>query len=63
MAQGCNCYVKALSDHEQFMLRYGAHTKCCPVYRESRDPVDRINDKITRACYLEQFWPEYAEEV
>ena len=51
----CNCYVTTLSEHEQFVIRYGAHTRCCPVYRESRDPVDRINDRIMRLHYLELF--------
>lgn len=47
--RGCQCYVSTLSAHQQFVLRYGAHALTCPTYRESRDPVDRINDKIIRA--------------
>jgi hypothetical protein len=44
----CKCYVRFLNEHARFMTRYGAHSLSCPVYRESRDPVDQINDKIQR---------------
>lgn len=44
----CNCYVSRLSDYRQFTIRYGAHALHCPVYRESRDPVDHIKDAYTR---------------
>ena len=48
---GCQCYVKTLGAEAMLSLRYGAHSLSCPVYRESRDPVDRLNDDATRAYY------------
>jgi len=50
----CNCYVKNLPAHARFGLRWGAHERTCPVYRESRDPVDRVKDEITRSLNLIQ---------
>lgn len=44
----CNCYVRTLSDYERFITRWGAHSKSCPKYRESRDPVDRRQDEYQR---------------
>ena len=43
----CHCYVRDLTDEVRFGLRYGAHNPWCPVYRPSRDPVDRVED----TCY------------
>jgi hypothetical protein len=48
----CNCYVSRLSELDRFSLRRGAHEPSCPVFRESRDPVDRVRDAITRELYL-----------
>jgi hypothetical protein len=50
----CKCYVKNLSEHERFSVRRGAHERRCPVFRESRDPVDRVHDEITRSLNLIQ---------
>jgi hypothetical protein len=53
----CKCYVSRLSREAQFCLHYGAHNPACPVYRESRDPVDRKYDNLYRenhAYYLEE---------
>lgn len=44
----CNCYVSKLSAFRQFVIRYGAHDTYCPVYKESRDPVDQLKDDYTR---------------
>ena len=51
---GCQCYVKTLGAEAMLSLRYGAHSLSCPVYRESRDPVDRLNDDATRTHYRER---------
>ena len=51
--KNCQCYVKELSEHEQLMLRFGAHVKSCRVFRESLDPVDRMKDNITRMHYCQ----------
>jgi hypothetical protein len=48
----CDCYVNRLLDHERFSVRRGAHERSCPDFRESRDPVDRVRDAITRDLYL-----------
>ena len=40
----CTCYVRHLREDVQFGLHYGAHNPTCPLYRVSRDPVDRAND-------------------
>ena len=56
---GCQCYVKTLGAEAMLSLRYGVHSLSCPVYRESRDPVDRLNDDATRyllAQQMEQEW-------
>jgi hypothetical protein len=50
----CDCYVSRLSELDRFVLRRGAHDRTCPVYRESRDPVDRVKDEITRSLNLIQ---------
>ena len=47
----CNCYVNKLSQFAQFSIRRGAHATGCPEYRESRDPVDRMNDADIRQMY------------
>ena len=44
----CQCYVKTLEPGQQFSLRYGAHALDCPVYRVSRDPLDRRRDQEAR---------------
>jgi hypothetical protein len=48
----CNCYVHRLVASDRFALRRGAHELSCPDFRESRDPVDRVQDAITRDLYL-----------
>jgi hypothetical protein len=48
----CNCYVGRLVASDRFAVRWGAHDRTCPVFRESRDPVDRVKDAITRELYL-----------
>ena len=40
----CNCYVKGLPEYDRFVIRYGAHSLDCPVYRESGDILDRQRD-------------------
>jgi hypothetical protein len=47
----CNCYVNTLSEHDQFVLRWGAHALSCPIYRKSKDPIDQMKDKVIRAHY------------
>lgn len=46
--KNCNCYVANLDNVNRFTLRYGAHSLSCPVYRESRDPLDKFNDTAAR---------------
>ena len=41
----CNCWVRNRPLEEQFGLRWGAHSKDCPMYRESRDPVNKMQDE------------------
>jgi hypothetical protein len=48
----CKCYVHRLVASDRFAVRRGAHDRTCPVFRESRDPVDRVQDAITRELYL-----------
>ena len=48
----CNCYVRYLSDEDQYCLHYGAHEKDCLVYRPSLDPVDRCHDDEFRAMMI-----------
>ncbi len=50
----CNCYVSTLAPHAQFTLRYGSHETTCPVYRESKDPVDRKQDEEYRRFTMGQ---------
>ena len=45
----CNCYVRYLQEEVRFGLHFGAHNPKCPVYQESLDPVDRLNDVIFRS--------------
>lgn len=45
----CNCWVRNRPLEEQFGLRWGAHSKDCPMHSESRDPVDKIQDGENRA--------------
>ena len=40
----CTCWVRSRPEVEQFGLRWGAHSRSCPVYRVSLDPVDREQD-------------------
>jgi len=44
----CKCYVRTLSQYQQFIIRYGAHNTDCPVYRTSKDPVDQLRDDSIR---------------
>lgn len=44
----CTCYVRNLSEQDQFCIRYGSHNPNCSVYRESRDTVDRQADQDFR---------------
>ena len=44
----CNCWAKECSMQELFGLRFGAHSKDCPAYQESLDPVDKANDEERR---------------
>jgi hypothetical protein len=44
----CTCYVKALEVEVQFGLRYGAHGLDCIKYHESLDPVERLEDELSR---------------
>ena len=44
----CNCYVQHLGEEIRFSLHFGAHGIDCNVYRESLDPIDRLNDEEAR---------------
>ena len=48
--QVCNCWVAhpGISEETRFGLRWGAHSKSCPTFRESLDPVDRAYDNDLR---------------
>jgi len=46
--EDCRCYVRDLPDVMRFGLRYGAHAPKCPMYRPSRDPLDRLEDTYYR---------------
>ena len=51
----CDCYVQQLDEETRFSLHLGAHNLKCPVYVESRDPVDFANDEdIRKDYYLER---------
>lgn len=41
---GCDCWVARQPLLVQFGTRRGAHGLACPLYRPSRDPVDRCKD-------------------
>jgi hypothetical protein len=45
----CTCYVKALGEEAFFGVRMGAHSLSCPLWRESLDPVDHLQDCELRA--------------
>jgi hypothetical protein len=47
----CNCWVATMPEEDRFSIRYGAHNPACPQYRESGDPVDRVNDEELRARF------------
>lgn len=44
----CTCWVDRASDELRYQIRYGAHAKTCPTYRESGDAVDRQYDNLAR---------------
>ena len=54
MPDPCRCYVAALDYLTRFGLRRGAHTRCCPMFRESLDPVDRRQDQETKMHHLKR---------
>ncbi len=46
----CTCWVAhpGIREETRFQLRCGAHSKSCPIHRESGDPVDRGYDNDLR---------------
>ena len=44
----CNCYVQHLDEGQRYVMRYGAHTLDCPVYRKSGDLLDNRRDENIR---------------
>lgn len=54
----CNCWVARQSDEVRFGIRYGAHDTACPTYRESLDPIDRLNDEELRQRVIEELRDE-----
>ena len=49
LVQRCTCRIgRKATAEELFSLCHGVHELPCPVYRCSRDPVDREHDQIAR---------------
>ena len=59
----CKCWVATRPEVERFGIRYGAHGKACPQYRESLDPVDRANDEELRGRFEGHCESERCREV
>jgi len=62
MAWRCTCWVSRADEETQFCARYGAHSRSCPVFRESGDPVDREWDRL-ECLYRELQEKGYPEHV
>jgi len=49
--EDCGCYVQFMDNEVVFQVRWGAHGLDCPLYRQSRDPVDHVADLEFRAKF------------